>query len=433
MRLRTAILLMTAVLVACAAAAQDSWSARTGAGEYAFARGDFVRAEVEFRAALEIAQRFPAGDRRLETSLENLARLYEHQSDFDRAQPMYELLLAAKEARLGIDHPALLSTLYAVARVSQPTGDLPTVVDSLQRFDAIAEASGEANPRQHWQALQMLARMQTVQERPDQALTWQRRAAQVIGRDPAATLDERIAVLESLAELELVAENGPTAERIYDEIAELREQEHIDGATPRTMAKGAETALAAAEFDTAERLAMRALEASPDGAAELQAREALAEISWIKVNRGTDDMAALLAAATDNDDLALASERLQALLTIEPGDHTTTLSRLVQVEALRGKPSSAADWQLRLLEAVDEDPAATAAVRRDLVTLLAAAGRYQEALSENAATLLELETRYGVTDERLLPILNQRLELYESAGNKKEAKKVRKRMKKIAR
>jgi hypothetical protein len=412
MRFRSASVLVLAILVAGSAGAQGSWT------------------------ALEIAQSFPAGDRRLETSLENLGRLYEHESDFDRAQPMYQLLLAAKEVRLGTEHPALLNPLFAVARVSQPAGDLPTVVDSLKRYAAIAEASGEADPRRHWQALQMLARMQTVEEEPDQALVWQRRAAAVIGDDPAATTQERVDLLESLAEMELVAENGPAAERLYVEVAELRKEEDEADAFPDTMAQGAETALAAAEFETAERLAilaMRAVNASPDADAELQARKVLAELSWIKVNRGTDDMVNLLAAAAENEELARARDRLRSLLVLEGGDDRTTLSRLAQVEALRGQPASAADWQRHLLDLVGDDPEAAAAARRDLVTLLAAAGRYDEALAENAAVLADLEARYGPSDKRLMPLLGQRLELYESAGNKRQAKKIRKRMKKLSR
>lgn len=433
MRHRSLVIVTLVLLATGSARAQDPWSAHTNAGEYAFARGDLGRAETEFRSALEIAQRLPPGDVRLETSLENLARLYEHESDFDRAQPTYELLLAAKEARLGREDPALLPVLFAVARVSQPMGDLPTVIDSLQRYAAIAEASGKADPRKHWQALQMLARMQAIQERPEQALERQRRAAEVIADDRRATTEERSDLLESLAEMELVAGNGPTAERVYVKVAALREEEDEADAFARTMAYGATTALAAGELDTAERLAMRAVNAHPDAAAELEARTVLAELSWIQVNRGTDDMATLLAAADDDEELHRARDRLRALIVLGTDDDVKTLTRLAQVEALRGRPAAAAEWQRRLLEVEADDVEAAAAVRRDLVTLLAAAGQFDEALTENAVTLADLEARYGPSDKRLLPVLGQRLELYKSAGNKKQAKKVGKRMKKLSR
>ena len=433
MKPATAIAFTLVLVVGITAGAQGSWSAHTSTGEYAFARGDIDRAESEFRAALEIAQGLPAGDRRLETSLENLARLYEHQSNYDRAQPLYQLLLAAKELRLGSESPALLSSLYAVARVSQPMGDLPTVESSLEKFAAIAATSGEADPRQHWQVLQMLARMQTIQENPDQAVTWQRRAAEVIADDPGATSEERINLFVSLAEMELVAENGPAAERLYVEVAELRQEEDEADAFPDTMAEGAEIALATAQFETAERLAMRATHANPDADAELQARKVLVELSWIKVNRGTDDMENLLAAAGDSEELVRARDRLRELILLEGADKRTTLTRLAQVEALRGQPASAADWQLQLLEVVADDAEAAAAARRDLVTLLAAAGRYDDALAENAVVLADLEAQYGTSDKRLVPVLTQRQTLYESAGNKKQAKKIKKRIKKLSR
>ena len=126
---------------------RPSTAAVTRGAEYAFARGQMGPAESGFQKALEIAQAFPPGDLRLEVSLENLGRFYEHQSQFAKAQPLYQLLLAAQEYRVGPDDPALLNTLFIVARVSQPLGDLPTVESCLTRFDAIATASDRADPR----------------------------------------------------------------------------------------------------------------------------------------------------------------------------------------------------------------------------------------------------------------------------------------------
>ena len=178
---------------------------------------------------------------------------------------------------------------------------------------------------------------------------------------------------------------------------------------------------------------MRATHAHPDADAELQARKVLVGLSWIKVNRGTDDMENLLAAAGDSEELVRARDRLRELILLEGADKRTTLTRLAQVEALRGQPASAADWQLQLLEVVTDDAEAAAAARRDLVTLLAAAGRYDDALAENAVVLADLEAQYGTSDKRLVPVLTQRQTLYESAGNKKQAKKIRKRLKKLTR
>ena len=435
--------LVRMTLVACLIAAsslahaQSSWGIHTRAGEYAFAQGDLERAEREFQAALEIAQGFPAGDLRLETSLENLGRFYEHESDLDKAQPLYQLMLAAQEARLGTKDPGLLGTLYAVARVSQPMGDLPTAKDSLVRYAEIAEASGTADPRQHWQVLSMLARFEIVTDDNDEALQWQRRAVEAIAEDSGATEDERAAQLESLAQMELTAGEGRRAEMVLVQLATLREEEDEADAMARTMAEGSAAAFAAGEFETAERLAMRTLNADPELEAEKTARTVLAEISWARVNRGTDDLDILLAAAGDNEELHRADNRLRALTILEDGRNPKTLRRQVQVEVLRAQPAEAALHQRELLVILDEadgpNSAAALAARSDLVTLLAAAGENDGALAENADVLAAMESQYGADDPRLLPALEQRLEILTAAGQKKQAKKVRKRIKKLAR
>jgi hypothetical protein len=346
-------------------------------------------------------------------------------------------MLVAQEARLGTKDPGLLGTLYAVARVSQPMGDLPTAKDSLVRYAEIAETSGTADPRQHWQVLSMLARLEIVTDDNDEALQWQRRAVEAIAEDSGATEDERAAQLESLAQMELTAGEGRRAEMVLVRLATLREEEDEADAMARTMAEGSAAAFAAGEFETAERLAMRTLNADPELEAEKTARTVLAEISWARVNRGTDDLDILLAAAGDNEELHRADDRLRALTILEDGRNPKTLRRQVQVEVLRAQPAEAALHQRELLVILDEadgpTSAAALAARSDLVTLLAAAGENDGALAENADVLAAMESQYGADDPRLLPVLEQRLEILTAAGQKKQAKKVRKRIKKLAR
>ena len=437
MRNRTVVTFIVILVTAATVGAQSDWSTHTRAGEYAFAQGNHEYAEREFQAALQIAQAFPPGDRRLETSLENLGRLYEHDSDLDKAQPLYQLMLAVQEARLGLNDPALLGTLYAVARVSQPMGDLPTVEDSLERYAEIAETSGTAAPRQHWQVLSMLARLEIITDDNDAALQWQRLSVETIANDPSATEDERAAQLESLAQMELTAGEGRRAEMALVQLATLRQEEDEADAMARTMAEGSAAAFAASEFETAERLAMRTLNADPEAEAELTARTVLADVSWARVDRGTDDLTVLLAASGDNEELHRADNRLRALTVLEDGRNPKTLQRQVQVETLRGQSAEAAGRQRELLFIIDEkngpaSPAALAA-RSDLVTLLAAAEEYDEALQENAAVLAAMEAQYGADDPHLLPVLEQRRNVLTAAGQKKQAKKVGKRMKKLAR
>ena len=437
MRNRTAATFIFILVTAAAVGAQSSWSTHTRAGEYAFAQGNHEYAEREFQAALQIAQAYPPGDLRLETSLKNLGRLYEHESDLDKAQPLYQLMLVVQETRLGLNDPELLGTLYAVARVSQPMGDLPTAKDSLERYAEIAETSGTADPRQHWQVLSMLARLEIITDDDDTALQWQRRAVEVMAEDPGATDDERAVQLESLAQMELTVGEGRRAEMALVQLATLRQEEDEADAMARTMAEGSAAAFAAGEFETAERLAMRALNAHPNTAAEKTARTVLADISWARVNRGTDDFAILLAAASDDEEILRARDRLRSLNEFENSENRKTIHRLAQAEALRGQPGEAARRQRELIVIIDETegPASTGALaaRSDLVTLLAAAGEYDEALAVNAAVLAEMEAQYGADDPRLLPVLEQRIEVLTSAGQKKQAKKVGKRIKKMIR
>jgi tetratricopeptide (TPR) repeat protein len=437
MRNRAVATFIFILVAAAVVGAQSDWSTHTRAGEYAFAQGNHEYAEREFQAALQIAQDYPPGDRRLETSLENLGRLYEHDSDLDRAQPLYQLMLAVQEARVGMKDPELLGTLYAVARVSQPMGDLPTVEESLERYAEIAEMSGTADPRQHWQVLSMLARLEIVTDDTNAALQWQRRAAEAIAEDPGATEDERAAQLESLAQMELTAGEGRRAEMALVQLATLRQEEDEADAMARTMAEGSAAAFAAGELETAERLAMHTLNAHPEENAEMTARTVLADVSWARVNRGTDDFAILLAAAGDDEEILRARDRLRSLDVFENGENRETLRRLAQAEALRGQPGEAARWQREFLVIIDEEdgPASATALaaRSNLVTLLAAAGEYDEALVMNAAVLAAMEAQYGADDSHLLPVLEQRRNILTAAGQKKQAKKVGKRIKKLAR
>ena len=110
---------------------------------------------------------------------------------------------------------------------------------------------------------------------------------------------------------------------------------------------------------------------------------------------------------------------------------------MVQVDSLRGVPGEAAKWQRLLLESAvaTSGPASPGALeaRRDLITLLAAADRTEQALAENDLVLDHLEDSYGEMDPRLIADLEVRLGLLTELGRKKEAKAVRKRIKKLSR
>ena len=102
----------------------------------------------------------------------------------------------------------------------------------------------------------------------------------------------------------------------------------------------------------------------------------------------------------------------------------------MQVETLRGQPLEAAKWQQQLIEAAG---AGDVEMRFDLVTLLAAGGATDEALAENSVLLSTVEAEYGAADSRMVPVLGQRMNILIDAGRKKDARKVKKQLKKLSR
>jgi tetratricopeptide (TPR) repeat protein len=428
-------------LTGLSASAQDPWEYRTSAGEYAFASGDHERAEAEFEAALEIAQKLPPGDRRLETSLENLARLYEFQSRLDEAQPLYQLLLVARENRLGADSPQLLDTLVAVARVAVSSGDSPTAGASLLRYLEIAESSRAADPGQHWRALAILARMRTIEEHPEEALQLQRRAVKVLSDDPAADDVERATQLESLAQMELLHGSATEAEALLDQAVELRVHSGGFGIV-HTLASAAATALGAGETELADRLAQRALDAAAEkGTTSLAALKVAAAAAWMRIRRG-GSVADLLGAAPDDSDVAEAEQRLKALVEIQQAGSLTdqselaeSWSRLARTAALRGDADEAASWQGRYVDAISATAGTTnekvLLARSDLVSLLAAAGRIDQAAAENTELISDLEQAYGPDDAKLSLPLQRQYDLLSELGRKKEAKAIKKRLRKF--
>lgn len=435
MTVRSACIAILICSLTATSAAIDPWEFRTNAGEYAYASGDLVRAEAEFRAALELAQAFPPGDRRLERSLENLGRLYENQQRLDEAQPLYQLLLVAQETRVGRDSPQLLDTHLKIARVGLAAGDSPAAGASLEQYLEIAESSGAADPAQHWVALSMLARMRTLEQRPEEALELQRRAVEVLESDGSATGLERAHELESLAQMELLHGSPGRAEELLTEALELRAE---DGESPPadTYTAAATTALGAGEFELAERLADRAVEAAGDPP-PLDALKVLAQVSWLGVGTGASP-ADVLGAGGDSEGLRIAATRLEqlaedpAFAATAPGlELAETYSRLAVVMALLGDADSAASWKTRQLEAVQSpgtDSPNTLRIGLELVSLLQAAGRLDESATLNGHLIETLEQTYGADDPRLSLPLQRQHELLSELGRKKEAKAVKKRL-----
>jgi tetratricopeptide (TPR) repeat protein len=434
-------LFLILVLAAVPVLAQSTWESHTRTGEYAFAVGDADRAEEEFLAALSIAQALPPPDRRLETSLGNLARLYEHDGRFAKALPMYQLQVAAAEVRLGAEDPGLLQPLVGLARTAMQTGDIPAAEDALRQYGSIADATGAADPSQHWIALAMLARTLTLQERDDEALIAQRKAVTVLDEARGPTEIERATALESLAQMELLHGDADAAEELILRAVELRAADEEGGSTAVMLTAAAETAFGAGEFDVAERLAQRALAAATEEGGDLLPVETvLADIAWMRVRRGSDSLADLYLGSGPSPELDSAYDRLLKIhgaMSNQPDPEIIreNLSRLAQVAALRGEVEDSAHWQRLFVDIEGElfgaGSAETMAAQNNLVELYVAADRTNDALTANAWLITAQERAWEEDSPRLRPALERQLELLTEAGLKKQAKQVKKRLKKL--
>lgn len=439
--MRRLLIVVTILLLPLAAGAQSKWDSHTRTGEYAFAVGETERAEEEFLAALTIAQKLPPPDVRLETSLGNLARLYEHQSRFAQALPMYQLQVAAAEVRLGMESPELLSPLLGLARVALHSGDIPTAEDALRRYRAVADGSGVADPDQHWVALAMLARTCTLQDRDDEALELQREAVAVLGQAHGPTDGERAAALESLAQMELLHGEADRAEALLVSAAELRISDGEGASIAAMLTAAASTAYGAGELDVAQRLGDKALAAATEeGVDPLPVETILADIAWMRVRRGSDNLGDLYLGASPGPQLDDAYDRLLEIHgsvgpETDPAVVRENLTRLAQVAALRGEVEDCAHWQRLLVDLEREltgvDSAQVMSAQENLIGLYIAAGQVDRALTANTWLIATQEQAWGESSPRLRPTLERQLELLTEAGLKKKAKAVKKRLKKL--
>lgn len=427
-----AALLLLAFVVPAAAEDDDAWREKIREGEWAVGIGDYQRAEAAFRAALDIAGGFPEGDPRLEESLANLARFYDFRNRIDEAQPLYELLLVARESRLGERDPALLGALRAAGRVAMKAGDVPSAVDHLERYAEIADASGAVDPEELANVLALLSRTYVLQERGEEALGLQRRVA--AATDPEDDPELYVERLETLAQLELAHGDPEEAERRLAEAATILGS---GGAT--ALAAAAATAVAHGHPETAERLAERALELAEDPAdpALLPARIALGDAVWLTVRRATDNVADLLAVAEDTEDLRRAARILEGLLQVQeeldlPG-RLETLRRLAAVAAMRGDLDAVRAWQARVVALTP--PASADRVRElsPLVDLHLRADATRAAADTNARLIATLEELFGDDSPKLLFHLDRQRSLLKDLGERREAKAIKKRIKQIER
>ncbi len=436
------IFLVTFFLAATPLIAQTNWGGRTSAGEWAFSRGNFQRAEEEFLAALEIAQDLSEGDIRLEESLRNLGRLYEHQSLFDKAEPMYLLLLAAEEHRTGTSSPQILDTLAALARVAIPSGDHPVAIDSLERFVTISDAEGITDDDRLRVVLASLTRIYLIQDLGDKAIEAQRRAASMAVANPGLEPEEQAAALESQAQLEIKFGTPTAAPDLITQAATLRRESNPSALIDAGFLDSARIALAEGETQTADDLLQAFRSTQPDVGTTMDIARLEADIAWAAVRRESANLVDLMAVTEDPAALQRAAEALELLETLQQAEdpvdepaHLETLARLARVTVMQGdlKAATLAQHTLTALLSEMTGPSSqpTRTALRGEIDLLLAQKRNAEAADVNGTLISALEQAWGHDDPRLLPSLRLQYDLLKEARRKKEAKLIKKRIKKL--
>jgi tetratricopeptide (TPR) repeat protein len=433
---RIAISFVALILIAATALADTSWGRHMDAGEWAFAGRNFEVAETEFRAALEIAQKLPPGDIRLEESLRSLGLVYEYQSRYEEAQPLFLLLLAAQEHRLGATSPELLDTLAAVARTSVPAGDPPNAREALERYTAIADASDAGGDEQHRLILSTLARMNIIEERPEDALALQRRVVSMAltndGLEPAEQADPLI----TLAQLEIQVGEPERARELVDQAVAIQREHNSDFDAFPVLVEAAQQAFGHARPDLAAAFANAALaETSPGSVEHIRALQVAADAAWLPVRRSTDAIGDLLAAAQPSPELTAARQAQVSYLNALPDDpsfvgpRVTGLQRLLKITALQGDVDATVAVQNQIIDThravAGPTSVAALAALQDKADIYRAADR-PDRESQVLAELIREQAAAWAEDARRLPAMNRQLELLTELREKKAARALKK-------
>lgn len=425
--------------------AADTWSEHTRAGEWAFVHGRMDSAETEFRAALKIAQSLSEDDPRLEESLRNLGRLFEHQGELDRAEPLYQLLLAAEEHRLGEDSPEILETLAALARTAIPAGDHPVAMESLRRYLRIASGLDQVpNEDQYCAVLSTLAHMEAINEEGDAAILHQRQATERALSNPGLETSDRVAALENLARFEFRFGDAAKGEAAIRRESKLLAGDSEPAAARNVLLAGAQTALDQGAWEAAAHLAEAVPAEALSPEEKYQQARIRADALWKSVRLSSSELVALAAAADNTPERQAADAALEELLDLERRDQAfgsgidQTLGSLVRVSLLRGRVDEALKYQeeiiqLRAGKTGKSSTPTIEALKDRLELVLLDPSHIDQAVQAGRALIAAEESAFGENSPELLPDLRRQLEILVEAREKREARKLKKRIRKLER
>lgn len=114
------VLLYCALNLSVAFSQTTTWETCMADAKKSFEKGDYLKAEVLSKAALNEARKFKENDPRLEITFQNLAHVYQTMGKYAQAEVYYKEALFINERVFGKDHPNAanifnnLGSLYAI-------------------------------------------------------------------------------------------------------------------------------------------------------------------------------------------------------------------------------------------------------------------------------------------------------------------------------
>ena len=106
-------------------AQNDEWKTLTAEVDSLYKQGQYDRAIVVAKKALEVAEKARGPDHPdVAASLNNLAWMYYTKGQYAQAEPLYNRSLAIMEKALGPDHPLVAQSLENLAKLYRKTNRL---------------------------------------------------------------------------------------------------------------------------------------------------------------------------------------------------------------------------------------------------------------------------------------------------------------------
>ena len=155
----------------------DAWKTLNDEVESLYRQGQYDRAIVVAKKALDVAERTVGPDHpNVATSLNNLAALYQAQGQYAQAEPLYKRSLAIREKALGLGHLLVATSLNNLALLYKTQGQYAQAEPLFKRSLAIREKALGPNHPNVAQSLENLAELYKATNRPTEAEALKKRA-----------------------------------------------------------------------------------------------------------------------------------------------------------------------------------------------------------------------------------------------------------------